>query len=100
MMQLDVTGKEVSFWAWRHNEAMPSQPLVSYPNDSLQSGGIRLWVVSEDFNGAGEGQAAAEFRFVQVADMHIPEPSTAVLCVFGMMGLVAWPRKTRNLSRI
>ena len=80
MVQLDAIGNQLSLWVWRPTESMPVEPLVSAEDSTIQMGGVRLWI--NDLNTSDRVEGA--FRFVHVADAHIPEPSTLLLCIIAL----------------
>jgi hypothetical protein len=94
MMQLDVIGSQISIWAWRTNEEMPSHPIVTRADSRLTAGNIDTFVArfppnSEPVEGV--------VRFVHVADTHIPEPSTLLLALVAL-GVVGGSRKWKRAA--
>ena len=73
VIQLDVIGDEISVWAWRPNETMPDEPILTAFDDKLEMGPIFLWAASEDFDGERVQNVTGVFRYVHVADAHIPD---------------------------
>jgi hypothetical protein len=73
VMQFDVVGNEIKVWAWRPNEPMPKEPDVMVVDDRIKSGPMFLWVGSEDVFGERMLPATGAFRYVHVADAHIPD---------------------------
>jgi hypothetical protein len=65
MLQLDAIGSQISLWAWRPDEAMPSDPTVTVTNSILTAGDMATYVVSSG------GPVQSVLRFVHVADAHI-----------------------------
>lgn len=89
VMRLQAVGDQLSFWVWSADEMQPEVPTVTV-RDSLYSDG-RVGVYVDDVVTNGATQAA--FRYFEA--VVIPEPSTAVLSVLGLLGLLAWRRKHR-----
>ena len=91
LLQLDVIGNTVSLWAWRPGETMPVDPLVSAIDpDNLQPFGD---VAVASFSLKTTSPTSGLYRYVQVANAHIPEPSTVVLSCLGVAAVLAWRRK-------
>jgi hypothetical protein len=85
MLQLDVIGSSIKLWAWRPEEPMPSVPQISI-NDSDLIAGEPMVLVHQSSSPSARGV----FRFVHVADVHIPESSTLLLgllalCITGAL---------------
>lgn len=93
MLQLDAFGDELRFWVWEAGQPMPSEPQLTAQDSGYATGfaGVATLVPP------GGGQSV--YRFVHVADSHIPEPSTAALAALAVVGLAAvrrrWMRSTR-----
>lgn len=87
-LQLDVFNDTVELWAWPSDQAMPSNPTLSSEGVGIPDGKIFLWTGSE-FGGVGSGA----FRYVQVATQPIPEPSTAILGLVSVLGLLTLRRR-------
>jgi RNA polymerase sigma factor (sigma-70 family) len=89
VMQLDVFGSSLSFWAWRAGEPRPKEPLLTATNSVItQAGEVGVAYYSIVPNHPVLGSAA--YRFVHVADTSIPEPSTATLSSVFFAGVIAW----------
>jgi hypothetical protein len=79
ILQMDIFGNEITYWAWPADEGRPAEPIGKIVDDVLASvsGGIYLWASSPGLSGSLTGRAA--FRYVRVADIAIPEPSSLAL---------------------
>jgi hypothetical protein len=86
VLQLDVIGNELKLWGWKAGDPMPDQPQLT-ATDSTYSGGT-MRIASETIN-----NNISTFRYVHVADMHIPEPSTILLAMIGMAGACCYRRR-------
>ena len=95
ILQLDVIGNELKLWGWKAGEPMPDGPQLSAVDDTYASGFVRI------IGGVDDTRASSTvFRYVHVADMHIPEPSTAVLACLGfvcMFSLRRWKTSASHL---
>ncbi len=91
VVQLDVIGNTVSLWAWRAGDTPPAQPqLTAHDNTYTSAGFVRL------AGGTGlSGDSTTVFRYVQVANEHIPvpEPSAGVLMCLGVVPMLSFRRK-------
>jgi hypothetical protein len=84
LMQIDAFGNQIKFWAWPVGTPMPTEPLFSVVDSMHDSGTIAMFAGSEDFSPTSQQPVAAAFRYVLVADEHIPEPSTLILSLLGL----------------
>ena len=93
VLQLDVMDNTVSFWAWRPGESMPLEPLLTYvdENDSQPFGDIAVASFSEQGPTLG-----GLFRYVHVANAHVPEPSAAFLLLSALSVLAAARQRRRS----
>ena len=89
VLQLDVIGNELKLWGWKAGDPMPDQPQLT-ATDSTYSGGT-MRIASETIN-----NNISTFRYVHVADSHIPEPSALTLTALGLLGLIAYGRRRRT----
>jgi len=80
MLQIDAIGNELSLWAWPVGDPMPDAPQLVVSDSTYATGAVGLISVTDN-----PSNSSGTFRFVHVADMHIPEPSTTTLV--GMAGL-------------
>lgn len=85
MIQLDAFGDELSLWAWPVGESMPGEPALQVVDDTYANGAVGLIAA----RAGGDPNASATFRFIRVADAHIPEPSTVLQALIGAFGLIA-----------
>ena len=90
LLQLDVEQDKLRGWIWRPGESMPANPQIDVQDAAYTEGVPSLWMTT---NGSGDGVGV--FRWVQVSETHIPEPSTAVLSCLGFAAVVAWQRRKR-----
>jgi hypothetical protein len=91
LLQFDAFGNKLSLWAWPVGQSMPNEPqIVAFDNTYAQG---HPGLVSASF--AASASDSTTFRFVHVADMHIPEPSTFVLLSLGCCGLLYARRRKR-----
>ena len=68
LMQLDVIGDTISFWAWSVDGIMPSEPLLQFDDDEVAEGGVSVVTF-----GSTEGMASSiSCEYVQAATEHIP----------------------------
>lgn len=86
ILQFDVFGTELSMWAWKAGEPMPTEPLLSATDGSLTSGEFGFdYFAYEPTSPLG----SAVYRYVHVASTHIPEPSTVLLAVLLLICSIA-----------
>lgn len=85
MLQVDAIGNELSLWAWPVGATMPSNPQVVVSDSTYETGIVG--VVSVPPIGEDPSPFPGTFRFVHVADTHIPEPSTLVLALLAAVAL-------------
>ncbi len=78
-LQLDVIGNRLALYAWRAIDPMPLSPRLTAVDNRYSSGiiGYLHWTQSEP--------ATSRLEFVHVADAHIPEPSSLVLSLLGVL---------------
>ena len=69
VMQFDVFGDLLSLWAWPADEPMPPEPLITATDSRFLTGEVGIAYYSLQ---ASNDLGNAIFRFVQVADKHIP----------------------------
>lgn len=95
VVQLDVIGKEISLWAWRHGDSMPTAPQITGNDDTYADGWVRIASTTENGN-------VTTFRYVGVADTHIvPESSGLAIASLLTLGMLAFvKRHRRKLSAI
>ena len=91
MLQFDAFGDKLSLWAWPVGESMPVEPQVVAFDNTYPEGPAGL--ISAAF--AAAPTDSTTFRFVHVADTHIPEPSTFVLMSLGGLVLLYSRRRKR-----
>jgi hypothetical protein len=93
ILQLDIIGDKITYWAWPANQPRPAEPNGSIIDDTIASGDIYLWASSPGLSNQTTGRAA--FRYVHVATTPIPEPSTVALASFAplVFGLWWWRRR-------
>ena len=89
IMQFDAFGSSLSLWAWPADEPMPAVPLLTATNRSYPQGVVGIDYFSVE---AVPPLGSAVFRYVHVADMQIPEPSSRILAGLAIVGLlgVVW----------
>ena len=92
MLQFDAFGDKLSLWAWPVGQPMPNEPQVVAFDNTYAEGPVGL--ISAGF--AGLPSDSTTFRFVHVANTHIPEPSTFVLLSLGGCGLLYARRRKRS----
>jgi hypothetical protein len=85
VMQLDVIGASLSMWAWSADEPMPGAPLITATDSHFSHGQAGIYYYA---NEPSSPLGSAIFRYVHVADMHIPEPSTLSLTTISLLGLM------------
>jgi hypothetical protein len=68
MLQFDVFGDDLSMWAWRADEPMPTTPLLSATDDRLSVGEVAIDYFSLE---SDPMLGSAVFRFVHVANSPI-----------------------------
>ncbi|MEM9658342.1 MAG: hypothetical protein AAF961_08280 [Planctomycetota bacterium] len=76
VLQFDVAGNELSLTAWRPGEAMPATPQLQYTDDAVL---LPPGIPGLLFDGGGDADASATFRYFHVASQPIPEPATCML---------------------
>ncbi|MEZ6097982.1 MAG: PEP-CTERM sorting domain-containing protein [Pirellulaceae bacterium] len=77
LLQFDVFGNTIGLTAWEDGRDKPMQPQISFQDDSLVSGTFGLFIQSN-------ASTKVAFRWFEA----VPEPSTLVLLVFGLLYLV------------
>ena len=92
MLQFDAFGDKLSLWAWPVGQPMPNEPQVVAFDNTYAEGPVGLISASS----AGGPSDSTTFRFVHVANTHIPEPSTFVLMSLGGCGLLYARRRKRS----
>ena len=85
VLQFDVIGNELKLWGWKAGDPMPDQPQVTATDNTYTEGTMRIANETRNNN-------ISTFRYVHVADMHIPEPTTLLLAMFGMTSVCCWRR--------
>ena len=98
VLQLDVIGDAINAWAWKAGETMPSSPLYSRTSSALTEGIPGVSYGPSIIPPLG-GSGTALFRYVHVADVSIPEPSTFALTALGLLGPLCYRRRLR-LSQV
>jgi hypothetical protein len=96
VMQFDVFGETLSLWAWPASESLPSAPLVTTTDSSLTQGEVGI----DYFSSAADPMLGnAIFRYVHVANTHIPEPTTIILAsiLATLAGLRFWRRTDETI---
>jgi RNA polymerase sigma factor (sigma-70 family) len=83
VLQVDVIGNSLRLFAWRPGEPKPQQPQVEAISDYRESGSIGIY-----YNPPA-GKGTATFRYIHVADMPIPEPSSLSLGSLGAAALAS-----------
>jgi hypothetical protein len=88
VLQLDVIGNELKLWVWKAGDPMPDQPQLTATDNTWSEGPMRIVNDADNLN-------VATFRYVHVADSHIPipEPTTLLLAMFGMAGTCCYRRR-------
>jgi hypothetical protein len=95
LLQFDAFGNKLSVWAWRAGDSMPSErQVVAFDNTYAQG---QPGLVSSSF--AAGASDSSTFRFVQVADTHVPEPTSFVLMSLAGCGLLCARRRKRSSHR-
>ena len=84
MLQFDAFGNKLSLWAWPVGQPMPSEPQVVAFDNTYAEGPVGLISSSA----AALPSDSTTYRFIHVADTHIPEPSTFVLMSLAGCGLL------------
>jgi hypothetical protein len=83
VLQLDVIGNTLSFWAWQAGQPMPSQPLFR-GQDPLNRSTFGFTGVSTGWGDLRFAKSSGVFRYVHVATSSIPEPASYVLVLIGL----------------
>jgi hypothetical protein len=86
VLQLDVIGTELKLWGWKAGDPMPDQPQLTATDSAYSEGTMRLASAIDNLN-------IGTYRYVHVADMHIPEPTTLLLAMLGMAGPCCYRRR-------
>ncbi len=94
VLQMDVIGNELTIWAWRPGEGKPGVPQLTYTDVDARAVSGAAGIL-HDPDAAGT-VSTTTFRYFQVADSPIPEPSTLFLSLLGLSAVcVGWQRKSR-----
>jgi hypothetical protein len=94
VVQLDVIGNRISLWAWRAGDTPPTRPqLTAIDNQYTTAGPVRI------VGGTGTNRNSATiFRWVHVADSHIPIPEpTSLIFVATAVALASCSLRWRCL---
>jgi hypothetical protein len=91
MLQFDAFGDKLSLWAWPVGQPMPTEPQIVAFDNTYAEGPAGL--ISAAF--VASPTDSTTFRFIHVANMHIPEPSTSVLMSLGGFGQFHSRRRKR-----
>ena len=94
VMQFDARGTTYSLWVWKPTGQITPQPTLSVTDVFQGDNRIVVGGVSSAFPDPAAFEAS--FRFVHVADTHIPEPSTAALIVLGASSVTTFLRNRRS----
>ncbi len=85
LLQLDVIGNKLSLWAWTPGDEMPSQPQLTYVDEAWLAQAGQPGVLHDP--GSPGTMSTVTFRDFQVADSHIPEPSSTMLLLTGLFSI-------------
>jgi hypothetical protein len=85
LMQFDAIGNQLSLYLWRPGEQSPASPALSVVDNTIAGPGTVLL----GFLALPQSTLSGSFRFVHVANTHIPEPSSWVVAASSLLGLVA-----------
>jgi len=88
LLQFDVFGTQLSLTAWQAGDAKPAGPQLTVTDSRLTEGGQLGFTFSPNFGG-GDAPASAVLRHYSV----VPEPSTALLAIIGLCGIVGVARR-------
>jgi hypothetical protein len=77
LMQLEAMGNQIDFWIWSVDQSMPDMPTLSIVDDTVAAGSVALGGISAEY--PIRGFVEGVFRYVLVADVHVPEPAISVL---------------------
>ena len=91
ILQFDAFGDKLSLWAWPVGQSMPTEPQVVAFDNAFAEGPVGLISSSA----AALPSDSTTYRFIQVADTHIPEPSTFVLMSLAGCCLLCARRRNR-----
>jgi hypothetical protein len=88
VIQLDVIGNELKLWGWKAGDPMPGQPQLTATDNTYSAGPMRIFSDADGLN-------VSTFRYVHVADSHIPipEPTALLLAMLGMAGPCCYRRR-------
>jgi hypothetical protein len=93
VLQFDVIGNELKLWGWKAGDPMPDQPQLTATDNMYSEGPMRIYNDTH----INEASNIATFRYVHVADSHIPnnipEPTTLLLSIFGMVSTCCYRRR-------
>jgi RNA polymerase sigma factor (sigma-70 family) len=91
-LQFDMIGSQLNLFAWRAGDAKPNSPTLSAIDNTFPTGIAGILIDSE-------ASHSIAFRFVHVADMPIPEPTSVALGSLGFVALASFAFRTR-LNRV
>jgi hypothetical protein len=91
LLQFDAIGDQLSAWVWGIDEEMPRQPLLTATYRELSESAVTIFV-----NGGSSGY----FRFIHVADIHIPEPSAVLLAAIALTLWTHTGSRAKRSSRL
>jgi hypothetical protein len=91
-IQLDVIGQMLQLFVWDPGTSKPDQPFIEIQDSTLNLGVTGVLLDSD-------GPATGVFRYVQVADTPIPEPSTMLLVLVGSFSAILLLRNCCNRQK-
>jgi hypothetical protein len=92
VLQLATIDNQITLWVWAAGGTPPNTPTLTLIDDTVAAGSVALGGISVEY--PNRGLIEAVFRYVQVTDSQVPEPTLTMLGA-----TVAFLSQHRGLNR-